>query len=373
MSSSFGYDMGTTQDLSNTMFGTMKKNQQIAASQFDYMKPGEALEKQTREGDMGFGIAGGLLKGIKGTKDVIQKAQDAKTAVTGAITDAQTAGRNVATTVNNAVGQVNKLAGTSIPSIPGAAQGSAAAEGPKFGPQRAPLETNLASTGDKAADKTAIRGASSAQQGAVGDLDTAGQAAVKSQIQNHPIAGRNIGSGSGASTDDAYETMNSRASIINDGNEARYGLGGSTNNLRMGQWGNTTQQMGLNNTGGNAPTSTNAHATPDSSGPSSSSGLGEAGADAADAGEQLAKTGLSTGLEVAGGILDALGPVGDLLGVGMAIFGGIEGAKKQGAEEDAQAATQKVIDAPTQQTVVTGVGKTLDTSQGGSAPSAVHF
>ncbi len=370
MSSSFGYDMNTSQDLSNTMMGTLKKNQAIAKSQFDYLKPGEALEAQTRQGMEGFGISSGLLKTIKGTKDVIQKAQAAKTAVTSAVSDAQTAGRNVSTTVNNAVGAVNRAAGTNIPSVPGAATAPGAptpgqAPAPKYGPQRAPLDTNMASSGDVTTDRSAIRAQTQAQKGAVGDLDDAAGSTVKSAIQNHPIAGRSL---SGATTNEAFDTINARSSIINDGNDARYGLGGSTNNLRMGAWGQHTQQMGLNNTGSNAPTATNAHATNPGGG-----AAGDLGDAAADAGEAVAKTGLAAGLETAGTVLDALGPIGDLLGVGMAIFGGIEGAKKQSSEESAQAATQKVVDAPTQQTVVTGVAKTLDTSQGGSQPTSVHF
>jgi hypothetical protein len=393
MSSSFGYDMNTSEDGSNEMFGTLKKNQAIAKAQFDYLKPGEALKTQIRQGTEGFGISGSALKAIKGTKDVIQKAQAAKTAVTAAVNDVTTAGRNVQTTVNNAVGTVNRVAGLNIPSIPGnipsipgnipsipglpsipgnipsipglpsipgAAPAPGAAQGPKYGPTRAPLDTNMASSGNVNTDRSAIQGATQAQKAAVGDLDDAASSTIKSSIQAHPIAGRSL---TGATTSEAFDTINARSSIINDGNDARFGLGGTPNNLRMGLYGHYTRQLGLNNTGGNAPGAANAHASP----------AGGVGADLGDAAEDLGKSGLSLGLETAGTVLDALGPIGDLLGVGMAIFGGIEGAKGQAGEIKSQARTQKIIDAPTQQTVVTKVSRTLDTSQGGSQPTSVHF
>ena len=218
----------------------------------------------------------------------------------------------------------------------------------------------MASSGNVNTDRSAIQGATQAQKAAVGDLDDAASSTIKSSIQAHPIAGRSL---TGATTSEAFDTINARSSIINDGNDARFGLGGTPNNLRMGLYGHYTRQLGLNNTGGNAPGAANAHASP----------AGGVGADLGDAAEDLGKSGLSLGLETAGTVLDALGPIGDLLGVGMAIFGGIEGAKGQAGEIKSQARTQKIIDAPTQQTVVTGVSRTLDTSQGGSQPTSVHF
>ena len=372
MSSAFGYDMGTSETLGNNMFGTLKKNQSIQKAQFEYGLPGEKLEAQTREGTEGFGISGGALKASKGIKDVIAKGQEIKAGVEGAVTQGRAAvqnvvntGRNVAQTLNNATQGINRVAGTAIPQIPGAA--TPAGGGGTYGPRRAPLQTNLATSGDAGQDRTAIRGATQAQKGAVGDLDTAAQSTVKSAIQNHSIAGRNI---SGSSASDAFDTTNARASIINDGNDARYGLGGSANNLRVGQWGQVSQQLGLNTRGANAAGATNAHATPLGQSNSGTSALADAASDA----EQGAKSALSAGLETAGGVLDALGPVGDLLGVGMAIFGGVEGAAKQASEMAAQKTEQAVIDAPIQSTSVIGVGKSLDTSHPGmGGPSASHF
>ena len=69
-------------------------------------------------------------------------------------------------------------------------------------------------------------------------------------------------------------------------------------------------------------------------------------------------------LGVAGDVMDFLGPIGDLIGIGLSIFGGVEGAKAQDEKKQAvaKAQTQANTNIPTAP-VAKSVGATLDTGK----------
>jgi hypothetical protein len=84
----------------------------------------------------------------------------------------------------------------------------------------------------------------------------------------------------------------------------------------------------------------------------------------------------SKAMEVGGEVLDALGPVGDLLGLGMSIFGGVEGKKhaediKQGGIKAQAAMAQGASSIKTAGSSITTA--TLDTSHPAMALAASHF
>ena len=80
--------------------------------------------------------------------------------------------RTARSSPNDATQGINGIAGTATPQMPGAAGGGTC------GPARAPLQTNLATSGDAGQDRTAMRGATQAQKGAVGDFRTASRCSV---------------------------------------------------------------------------------------------------------------------------------------------------------------------------------------------------
>tara|TARA_R100001463_G_scaffold1643_2_gene7194 strand:- start:4031 stop:5167 length:1137 start_codon:yes stop_codon:yes gene_type:complete len=153
-----------------------------------------------------------------------------------------------------------------------------------------------------------------------------------------------------------------------------------------GLMGNSEGQGHLDNIrrvlGGN-PSRTNPHAAGTGSGeeaPTIIGGAGgeeEAGADAAGAIAKKAATQvgskLATGLGIAGDVLDALGPIGDLIGLGLSIFGGVEGAKEAKAKETAQKQETQQLNKPLPKPGAS-TGATFSTLKGmGQAPVSAHF
>jgi len=184
--------------------------------------------------------------------------------------------------------------------------------------------------------------------------------------------------------------MNVR-SMTNVGDTANAQLGNLTQSLT-----NTTR-AGQQATGGLAKASTNIHA--DMSGAldemksqvggalsdiqshlaNVSSQVAEVGKGVGAVGEDVADTatkvigGVSKGLETAGVVADALGPIGDLLGLGMAIFGGIKAHQAhERAEQSNVEASQQVSQQAQQQTGAT-TGVSLDTSKPAQAVASSHY
>ena len=164
-------------------------------------------------------------------------------------------------------------------------------------------------------------------------------------------------------------------------NDAKSAIGGMTRNA----------------TGANAPTSSNIHsnisqALEDFKGQVSGAmtdvqshisnlsgqvadvgkGVMATGADIANVGSK-AVAGVSAGLETAGAVADALGPIGDLVGLGMAIYGGIEGHREHAEDQTANIVAQGHLSTPlagqTQQTT----NVSLDTSKAVQPTLMGHF
>lgn len=72
--------------------------------------------------------------------------------------------------------------------------------------------------------------------------------------------------------------------------------------------------------------------------------------------------GVDAGLGVAGDVMDALGPIGDLIGIGLSIFGGIEGHKAEEQKEEAQQQQASQVSKPITQSSAAPIGATLKTS-----------
>lgn len=70
---------------------------------------------------------------------------------------------------------------------------------------------------------------------------------------------------------------------------------------------------------------------------------------------------VDTGLGIAGDVMDALGPVGDLIGLGLSIFGGIEGHKAEEQKEDAQQQQLSAVKQPVSVNTSAPIGATLKT------------
>ncbi len=72
--------------------------------------------------------------------------------------------------------------------------------------------------------------------------------------------------------------------------------------------------------------------------------------------------GVDAGLGVAGDVMDAFGPIGDLIGIGLSIFGGIEGHKAEEEKESAQQQQTSAVSKPITQASAQPIGATLKTS-----------
>lgn len=94
----------------------------------------------------------------------------------------------------------------------------------------------------------------------------------------------------------------------------------------------------------------------------------------AGAGEE-GEEGLSMAGKVMSGVgeaMDFLGPIGDLIGIGLSIFGGIESGKATAQKEQAQQQAEAQANKPIQAPIGKAVGATLDTARA-MAPTQVHF
>ena len=122
----------------------------------------------------------------------------------------------------------------------------------------------------------------------------------------------------------------------------------------------------------NKPPSINPHASlPSTGGGGISDDLTSLGGKAQKAVSSVGE-GLDAGLGIAGDIADAFGPVGDLIGIGLSIFGGIEGHEAQKSKESAEDTQQSAVSAPIQSQAPAQIGATLKT-QGQQQVSQVHY
>ena len=101
-------------------------------------------------------------------------------------------------------------------------------------------------------------------------------------------------------------------------------------------------------------------------------GVGAVGEDIAS-GATKAVEGVSAGLETAGAVADALGPIGDIIGIGMSIFGGVEASKAHKEQEDSMKTAQSAVSAPASQQTSQATAVSLDTSKQAQASVQSHY
>ena len=173
----------------------------------------------------------------------------------------------------------------------------------------------------------------------------------------------------------------SNSTLSSTMNDAKSAIGGMTRNA----------------TGANAPTSSNIHsnisqALEDFKGQVSGAmtdvqshisnlsgqvadvgkGVMATGADIANVGSK-AVAGVSAGLETAGAVADALGPIGDLVGLGMAIYGGIEGHREHAEDQTANIVAQGHLATPLAGQTQQATNVSLDTSKAVQPTLMGHF
>lgn len=102
------------------------------------------------------------------------------------------------------------------------------------------------------------------------------------------------------------------------------------------------------------------------------SGVADVGKDVASVGSKVV-TGVTAGLETAGAVADALGPIGDIVGLGMAIFGGIEDHKVHKEDESANTSAQQAIQAPVQGNTTQSANASLDTAKEAQVGASSHY
>ena len=101
-------------------------------------------------------------------------------------------------------------------------------------------------------------------------------------------------------------------------------------------------------------------------------GVGAVGSDVASVAGKVT-TAVSSGLETAGVVADALGPVGDLIGLGMSIFGGVEEKHEHAKEVQASQKAQQAVSQPVKSVTTQATGLSLDTSKPAQAMAQSHY
>mgnify|MGYP003627278718 CR=1 FL=1 len=383
-SSAGGYNTQSLSTMGNSG-AQFSAQQSRSAAMLEYEEPDMKRKDMDDQVNDGLGTSGSLSKFGKGAKDFYSKYQEIKGKAQAASNTVQAAGQGV----SNALGGNSSLG------------------------QMGSSSDGAASKALQAQHKTAVQG-----------MDDATGSATKAKIQADPIAGKNPNV-AGTSVEDRNAILNKRSDIINDasGNKATQGvrgvdqsvddLGGDTmgaankfvssqgsfmskavNGVKnMFGGASSTSQAGADisnsvraaaNNGINgargamANGASNLHANITGAGNDLTQGASKVAGAADDALQTGAKvaSGLSKAAEVGGTVLDALGPVGDLLGLGMAIFGGVEATHQEGVEKRAQATAESAMSAPV--TAGQGAGgamttATLDTSHPGQAVAQSHY
>lgn len=230
----------------------------------------------------------------------------------------------------------------------------------------------------------ALQDLRNARQKGTGLLDS-----LDSRMGNVRSKVKMVGMGDDARSASLGSKMNVRGSLTGSGDNA--------GNDMLGKLGDSLKQrVGATLRGANAPTASNAHApsmgdnfldtkpisiggaggTEDSLGSKLAGGVRSmVGDDVANTASRVAGV-AGKGLEAGASVLDALGPIGDILGIGMAIFGGIEQHReKKEAMESSQSAEASVKNstAPTTKGLVASTNVSLDTSKQQGVSVASHY
>lgn len=251
---------------------------------------------------------------------------------------------------------------------------------------------------DQLPDVGPIGDGGSSKPSATSLTQTADDSIATGQRGDQTIA-RTLGSRSRAVTGAGQEVSSVRSNAMNVSSmtsadqTANSTLGNLTSSLRS----NASNIAGHVPTGNMAETSTNIHA---SIGQALEDFKGQIGGALSDVQEQVkgvagqvsqvgrgvsavgedvasgaskAVEGISAGLETAGAVADALGPIGDLIGLGMSIFGGVEEHKEHEQEKQANQQAQQTIAQKPEESTQQSTSVSLDTSKQAQASVASHY
>ena len=81
----------------------------------------------------------------------------------------------------------------------------------------------------------------------------------------------------------------------------------------------------------------------------------------------------SGAMEATAGVLDALGPIGDILGVGLSIFGGVEAKREKATAMDASKTAEAEVAKPVAPQTQQATNVSLDTAKQAPMSSATHY
>ena len=81
----------------------------------------------------------------------------------------------------------------------------------------------------------------------------------------------------------------------------------------------------------------------------------------------------SGAMEATAGVLDALGPIGDILGVGLSIFGGVEAKREKAKAMDASKTAEQEVAKPVAQTTQQATNVSLDTAKQSPMSAMSHY
>tara|TARA_R110002167_G_scaffold6585_2_gene30838 strand:+ start:4015 stop:5208 length:1194 start_codon:yes stop_codon:yes gene_type:complete len=395
-SSAAGFNSQSLSTLGNSgaQFAAQKNRQE---AMLEYEEPDMKNKSMVDSVNEGLGTSGSLSKFGKGAKDFASKYQELKNkgAALGDTVKQFSSGLENAFGSNSStpVSKIStKLQTPSMPLQPGSQEAN---------------YDNLASKGLQAEHKSVVS-----------SMDDVTAEGTKSLIKADPVAGKNPNA-AGTSLEDRNAILNKRSDIINQkssptaepgrnplNDDTVDSLGGDLHNAAnrfvssqgsfMDRASSAVKNMfgGANSvTQGGADIASSVRAATNNgingargaiaNGASNLHATVQSGVDDATRGAKMV-TGAaddvasmaSKGLELGGTVLDALGPVGDLLGLGMAIFGGAEASHQESVEKKAQADAQSAMAAPV--TAGQGTGgamttATLDTSHPGQAVASSHF
>ena len=231
-------------------------------------------------------------------------------------------------------------------------------------------------------------------------MSSTDKTATMATIHADPVAGGNF-KGAGMAYNDRAGVLNARTRIIgdtvNDINARPAGLVGN-----LGQDANAGLRVGAGNIGGmgglnvnsmvaNAGTpANNALGALHGASQDAQNAVGQARGGLANGANNLhslvggvasdvesgvadAQKVVSAGIGVGESVLDALGPVGDLLGLGLGIFGGVEEHHEKEVAEQSATTAQSQLQAPEAKTTQASVGGSLDTSHQAPASAPLHY
>lgn len=338
---------------------------------FDYLKPSKIKERDEEVEQGGAGLEA-TLKGVQGAGEIYDKGsqaiQGAKELASNISQGAQRLQEGAGQVIEQGRQVAGRLGGRLAGFEPQAVQGDIESAVPKAPmdapaqlPDRAPMGDlsglDLPTAGIKPID------APGQSSNVIGDIINQGRGSVARNVENiaRPMAGDIQGVGG-----DISGSMKNVGNILNQGNQ--------TINSNLGNLGQNIRQnlnTGLNDVkGALADTNQNIHGAIQQLS-SRMDDLGQTTSDIAKGTSGL----LEGGLEGAAGVMDMLGPVGDLVGLGMAIFGGVEAHKQAKVEKESEDQSQAVMNQPVQAPVVSGqnVSASLDTSHPAQAVASSHY